>query len=326
MLKFSIIIPVYNAEKYISKCIESTIKQQNEDFEVIIVDDGSEDESGVICDEFSQKDSRIKVIHKKNGGVSEARNVGIKNAKGMYIMFLDSDDTLNENALIRLNDIINSYKDIQCILFNINTKLQSKIYKTEELENLISYLIINEEINPPWNKVYKRSIIEKGKIKFDKNIQIGEDLLFSIEYLSHLKRIYVLSERLYNYTINNNSLTRRYKKNKYQQLMYVNNKLKKYLKAFKSEKILECGRYVRLKNIFSCFMDLSHTDCRLTKRQKKEYIKDIRKQNRIVIKKLGIKIYLLSIIYLILPANLILYISKILSEEKLKRIKKETKN
>ena len=130
------------------------------------------------------------------------------------------------------------------------------MYKEEKLKSLIVQLIITEKINPPWNKVYKRNIIEENNIVFDKNIQIGEDLLFSITYLSYANNICILNEELYNYTVDNsNSLTRKYKENKYKQLMYVDDEIRKYLQTFQSKKILECEKYIRLKNIFSCFME-----------------------------------------------------------------------
>lgn len=312
MPKFSIIIPVYNVEKYIKKCIDSVINQEYQDFEIILVNDGSKDKSGEICNEYEKIDNRVTVIHEKNSGVSTARNIGINNANGTYIIFLDSDDSLKEEALTKLNNIIEENRNIDCILFNMDNRLQNKIYKEDELTQLIIKLIITEKINPPWNKIYKRSIIKEKNILFDNNIQIGEDLLFSITYFSYAKDVYVLNEELYNYTIDNdNSLTRKYKENKYNQLMYVDGELKKYLETFKSKKMLECEKYVRLKNIFSCFIDLSNPNCKFTKRQKRKYIKEVKKNNKIVIKKLGIKLYFVSIVYLILPSSLMLITSKI---------------
>ena len=100
---FSVIIPVYKVEKYISRCIESVLKQSFSDFELLLVNDGSPDKSGIICDEYAKKDQRIKVFHKENGGVSSARNIGIKNACGKYIVFIDSDDEVERNYLECMN-------------------------------------------------------------------------------------------------------------------------------------------------------------------------------------------------------------------------------
>ena len=310
MRKFSIIIPVYNTEKYLEKCISSVINQKYKNFEVILIDDGSKDNSGAICDEYAKKDNKVKVIHQINAGVSTARNVGIKNAKGKYIIFLDSDDSLNGESLTRLNGIIEKNEEIDCILYNVDGEFKDGMYKEEKLKSLIVQLIITEKINPPWNKVYKRNIIEENNIVFDKNIQIGEDLLFSITYLSYANNICILNEELYNYTVDNsNSLTRKYKENKYKQLMYVDDEIRKYLQTFQSKKILECEKYIRLKNIFSCFMDLAHPNCNYTKEQKKIFIKKVKKDNKIIIKELGIKLYLISMIYISLPVKFILVIS-----------------
>ena len=105
MPKISIIVPVYNTEKYISNCIESILKQKEKDFELLLIDDGSKDQSGRICDTYATKDDRIKVIHKKNGGVSSARNLGIDHAKGEMIFFIDSDDTVGPDYLKNLEII-----------------------------------------------------------------------------------------------------------------------------------------------------------------------------------------------------------------------------
>ena len=257
MRKFSIIIPVYNTEKYLEKCISSVINQKYKNFEVILIDDGSKDNSGAICDEYAKKDNKVKVIHQINAGVSTARNVGIKNANGKYIIFLDSDDSLNGESLTRLNDIIEKNEEIDCILYNVDGEFKDGMYKEEKLKSLIVQLIITEKINPPWNKVYKRNIIEENNIVFDKNIQIGEDLLFSITYLSYANNICILNEELYNYTVDNsNSLTRKYKENKYKQLMYVDDEIRKYLQTFQSKKILECALQLQEAGVFAVVLEL----------------------------------------------------------------------
>lgn len=312
MPKFSVIIPVYNTENYLDRCTLSCINQTYKDFEIILINDGSKDNSGTICDEYSKKDNRIKVIHQENAGVSTARNVGIINAIGDYIVFLDSDDYLEFNMLEKLNNIIEN-NEVECIIYNLKNELENKIVYGKELIDSLITLIRTETINSPWNKIYKRSIIEKYNIKFDKKIQIGEDLLFNISYISKIKTIYLYNDKLYNYTIeNNNSLTSKYKKDKYIQLMFVDSRIKEYLKSYNDKRLLECEKFVRLKNIFSCFMDLSHKECKYSKKEKLQFIKKVKKDNKIIIKKLGIKLYLASLSYLVLPAEFLLLASKIL--------------
>lgn len=98
-MTFSIIIPVYNVEKYLNECVDSVLNQKNVDYEIILVDDGSTDNSGQICDEYLKKHSNVSVIHKVNGGLSDARNAGLESAEGDYILFVDSDDKIEENSL-----------------------------------------------------------------------------------------------------------------------------------------------------------------------------------------------------------------------------------
>lgn len=318
MPKFSIIIPVYNVEKYLDRCILSCINQTYKDFEIILINDGSKDNSGGICDKYAKKDSRIKVIHQENAGVSTARNVGLKNTSGEYIIFVDSDDFVELNMLEKLNNILD-HNEADCIIYNLNNIIENKFIYGEEVTNNMIKLIITEIVNFPWNKVYKKNIIEKYNIQFDKKIEIGEDLLFSITYISKIKKIYLLNEKLYNYVIeNNNSLTAKYKENKYEQLMFVDDKLKEYLKLYNNKKLLECEKFVRLKNIFSCFMDLSHKDCVYSKKGKLQFIKKVKRENKIIIKKLGIKLYLASLLYLALPSVLLLQLSKIVYINKTK--------
>lgn len=308
--KFSIIIPIYNAEKYLNRCILSIINQTYRDFEIILVDDGSKDNSGTICDKYAENDARIKVIHQNNSGVSTARNAGLKNAVGDYIIFVDSDDYIEFDMLEKIKYILDKY-DVDCIIYNLNNIIETKYVDEDELiENMIK-LIKTETINAPWNKLYKRNIIEKYNIQYDERIEIGEDLLFSIKYISKIKKVYLLNERLYNYVIeNNNSLTTKYKENKYGQLMFVNDRIKKILKDYNDEKLLECEKYIRLKNIFSCFMDLLHEECKYAQTEKIQFIRNVKKENKIIIKKLGIKLYLASILYLIMPSHLLLLASK----------------
>lgn len=310
MPKFSVIIPVYNTEKYLDRCISSVIKQTYKDFEIILVNDGSKDNSGNICDEHKKNDNRIKVIHQKNAGVSTARNIGLKNAVGDYIIFVDSDDFIEGDSLEKLNSILDK-NDVDCIIYNLNNIMESKFVFKENLIQYMIKLITTELINSPCNKVYKRDIIEKYDIKFDKKIEIGEDLLFNIIYISKMKNVYLFNNKLYNYIKQNcESLTTKYKENKYEQLMFVDDKLQEYLKIYNNEKILECEKFIRLKNIFSCFMDLSHKDCKYSKKEKIQFIKKVKKENKIVIKKLGVMLYLASRIYLVMPSKILLLLSR----------------
>lgn len=192
----SIIIPVYNTEKYLRRCLDSIVAQTYKDFEVILVDDGSTDGSGKICDEYVAKDNRFKTIHKDNGGVSSARNFGLKNAKGEWIYFCDSDDKLaNKNSLQLLYNLTN--KEAELVVCGNNDvddngkditsrsviKQYIRVFKKEK------YLKLFFHENSPiggqgylWNKLFKRDIIEKHKLRFASNIYFAEDVLFVLNY------------------------------------------------------------------------------------------------------------------------------------------------
>lgn len=166
----SVIIPVYNVEKYLNKSIESVIKQTYKELEIILVDDGSTDSSGKICDEFAQKDDRIKVIHKKNGGLSDARNAGISEAKGKYLGFIDSDDYIDKNFYEILYNVLKKYNSDISICkhretytdYEENTsklEIKEQVFNTEQA--LKELLLFGEVNNYAWNKLYKKELFNE---------------------------------------------------------------------------------------------------------------------------------------------------------------------
>lgn len=194
----SIIIPIYNGQKYISKCLESIQKQTYSDLEIILINDGSLDNSGKICDEYATKDSRIKVIHKKNEGASIARNKGIEEAKGEYIGFVDCDDYI-ENTMYEnlLDSIIKNKADMSICNYNNNDKfnLEKEVLTRQELLDFI--LDKNMFRGYVWNKLYKAEILKE--FKFNKSISLCEDLLFNCEYAIKCDKISIVNKKLYNY-------------------------------------------------------------------------------------------------------------------------------
>lgn len=209
MPKVSVIIPVYNTEKYLHKCIDSILNQSFYDFELILIDDGSTDNCPIICDEFSKTDKRIKVIHQKKQGVSSARNKGIEIATGEYIYFIDSDDFI-ESKLLEI--CLKKIENFDILVFNYNlinekgniykfNKYPSNTYLTEEDK---FYFLINILLNTQigafvWNKLYKRQIIIDNNITFNSNLTFSEDLLFNLIYLLHTSNINCINQSFYNY-------------------------------------------------------------------------------------------------------------------------------
>lgn len=207
--KISIITPVYNAEKYIKRCIESVCNQTYTNIEHIIVNDGSTDATPDICDELARKNNKIKIIHKKNEGVSKARNVGIELATGDYILFADADDWLENSMCEKMLDVaIKTNSDIvMCEYYNFYEKSQFREHiKLEKISNIsFTELIGNDKKNYggfPWNKLIKTNKIKK---KFNENIHFYENLLFFLENFDAKTSYQVLLEPLYNYCINENS-------------------------------------------------------------------------------------------------------------------------
>ncbi|PRR76504.1 glycosyltransferase [Clostridium thermopalmarium] len=215
--KISIIVPIYNVEKYINKCIDSILAQTFTDFELILVDDGSPDNCGKICDDYAKKDSRIKVIHKKNGGLSSARNAGLDIARGEYIGFIDSDDYIHEEFYETLMNLIIKYDaDIaQCEFLRVyeeeNTNVQNirfhsnktiiTLNNIEALNNLYNENSVNAVV--VWNKLYKKELF--NEIRFPKE-KIHEDEYTTYQLLFNAKRIVLTSEQMYYYLQRTNSI------------------------------------------------------------------------------------------------------------------------
>lgn len=187
----SIIIPVYNGEKYIHRCINSILYQSFSQWELILVDDGSRDESGKICDNIAAQDDRIRVIHQENQGVSQARNTGIACAEGEFIMFVDSDDYIDRNML----EIMMAYKDpsTDMIISSITmiTKTEQNTYSIEEKEYTAKQILEDYCMNKfpaiclssPCAKLYRRAVVQELGLAFPENMNLGEDFVFNMRYL-----------------------------------------------------------------------------------------------------------------------------------------------
>ena len=216
MVKVSIIIPVYNAQKHLKRCIDSILKQEFEDFEAIFIDDGSTDKSPKILDEYALKDTRIKVIHKENSGVSDTRNVGLKHAKGKYIQFVDADDWLAEHSTKELVRAIEQTKsDLVVADFyrvvgeHISRKgsiLSNEVLSLQDYAEWMMESPADFYYGVLWNKLYRKSIIDEHHIKMDKDLSFCEDFVFNLEYLLHCKTITPLQIPVYYYVKTDGSL------------------------------------------------------------------------------------------------------------------------
>lgn len=219
MAKYSVIIPVYNSEKTIASCIESIVNTSFADYEIVIVNDGSSDKSDEICKKFAKRIPQIKYFYKENGGVSSARNFGLDNAEGKYILFVDSDDTVSSDYF-RVIDEMRERND--CDLYEFSCRLtdgkteeirkeSDDLYKTDnETVNAICKEIVNRRINALWTKVFLKSRIDALGLRFPTDIYIGEDQLFVTVYTLGIKSFCTSSEILYNTSLlNEDSLSRK---------------------------------------------------------------------------------------------------------------------
>ena len=236
MTKISIIVPVYNTEKFLTKCLNSLINQTLNDIEIICINDGSTDNCQQILEKFANKDKRIHIINLINSGPSIARNIGIKKAKGEYLGFVDSDDWVDLNFFEKLYISAKKYDaDIAVAGIKRVRKYKWKYHIKFSKEKVITE--INEKFRKcdvpdkcyPVNKIYKLSELQKQNINFEPNVYY-EDRLFTAQVLINLKTLVTVSDTYYNYWTNPNSIVKTKSKKKSEDSKYTKEKLMKYLK------------------------------------------------------------------------------------------------
>ena len=218
MGKVSIIVPAYNAEKTIGRCVESVLDQTYRDFELIALDDGSEDATGAILDEYAAKDERIRVVHKANSGVSDTRNRGLELAEGDYVQFLDADDWAAPDAtrlFVRAMEdnptcdmvIADFFRVIDDKMDHKGNIEEERLYTREEYADLMMKAPADFYYGVLWNKFYRRSIIGEFEMRMDVRISWSEDFIFNMEYVLHVNQIYALKVPVYYYVKTTGSLS-----------------------------------------------------------------------------------------------------------------------
>lgn len=212
----SVIVPIYNVEKYIKKTVESIVDQDYENIEIILVDDGSPDNSGEIIDELAVKEEKITVIHKKNGGVSSARNAGIQAAKGKYITFVDGDDWLEKDYISYFMNLMEYFRcDIAMNKKNFsdsNNSSNDDVYVVKS-EKAIEWIYLGEIFVAVWNKMYKTSFLKKNNLIFDEKIWYGEGMLFNVDCLQYTDKVIIGEKSVYHQISNPNSAMRKFNLN-----------------------------------------------------------------------------------------------------------------
>lgn len=294
----SIIIPVYNSEKYLEKCLDSVLAQTFTDFEVLLINDGSADESGNICDDYAQKDSRIRVFHKHNGGVSAARNLGLNNAKGEWICFMDSDDYLDANYLKALLDSVKNNDSLDLAIHGFK-RISKKgetiitfgnhIVKANDYHNLFEKIEVFK-YGYPFSKFYRRDLITRHGIRFPENYSFAEDLSFFLNYLSYSDIIKFENVANYNYISNDNSLSRTFKSSEEYWYRYTDYKylLKRRFSTIFDDVYKNKNTYSEFRRSIGgaifYFVQAVYKDRSLEKSKRKELLKRLDKEDLILIK------------------------------------------
>ena len=266
---FSVIVPIYNIEKYIRRCIDSVLLQSFTDFELILVDDGSPDRCGAICDEYAKKDGRIKVIHKENGGLVSARQAGIKVASGDYIFHLDGDDAVLPDAMESAYKIICD-TDADIVSFSYKCSINGKIgdsvedlvdeglYHKKEIEQHISpKLLSDKNMNHIfyflWGKAIKRELATKHQLGVNPAISLGEDLSCIVPCFLEAETVYMSKKAIYLYTIRNDSISTDFKTHQILQIADVITGLR----SLNIEKPKDFDQQISRYSCFMCFAILA---------------------------------------------------------------------
>ena len=310
MPKISVIIPVYNVSDYLERCVNSVLRQTFKDFEIILVDDGSTDGSAKKCDEYAKVNNNIQVIHKKNGGLSDARNHGIRVAKGDYIAFIDSDDWVNERFLEEMYTNINEYDaDISVVNFSMVysngkqniTDCKEGSFSGQDTLNMYfnGFMMICLEV--AWNKLYKRSLFEDIRYPVGK---LNEDAFTTYKLIDKSVRVYISKEVLYYYFQRPGSIT---------HAKFSRSCLDKY------DAFVERSRYFKEKNMhnlfkqnererFNCIKELTAKviNSDWNRNEKRKWIHRVKKDIRVsCIKVIGWKTpksMIIDLLFIICPA------------------------
>lgn len=277
--KISVVVPVYNTEEYLPRCLDSILSQTYKDLEIILVNDGSTDSSGEICNLYSQQDDRIKVIHKENGGLSSARNIAIEISRGNYIVFVDSDDWIVEDIYEHCVDVAETMKcdvvDFQCVftngeIINTNSIITNKIELVEGKEILRDYLLRGQTEKSPFSscrKLYKRELF--ATVRFPEG-KINEDIATNYKVLMNCNRIAHTSKIGYFYFQDSRSTTRNGLKKRDFDLLDACKELKKLSQneEYQDIKYLVNVKYVR--SYFSLLAKVAFygiSDCTLNRKE-----------------------------------------------------------
>lgn len=291
-MRYSLIIPVYNAEATLRRCLDSILLQAFEDYELLLINDGSTDGSDAICREYAATFPRIKYLAKENGGVSSARNLGLEQAKGEYILFVDSDDYVSGDYFSTINDNVeNSGPDLLMFGYR-NFGSRSAAWSTgefveteeERVAQKIAYAMRRYLLSSLWSKAFKREIIRQHGLRFDNDLSIGEDQLFVFGYAMHINSVISINDFLYNEDISDgSSLSRKRRDYLTAQLMEGNRRMADSLRTSEhseqARKTYEAAlAWMSYRSAYSCCKELLKYD--YTGKRRRQEIRKICKLYR----------------------------------------------
>lgn len=273
----SIIIPVYNSEKYLVCCLERIINQTYQNIEIILIDDGSKDGSSKICDEYARKDKRIKVIHKQNNGAAAARNTGLDNASGEYIAFVDSDDYIELNMyqeMMKINQqydcdlvLCDCYKENESTKIIFTHDIREGYYDKDMLykEYFPTLLMTNSVDYPPTISncvcLFKRKLIEENNLRYKEGMRFSEDLLFGSQAAYYTNSFYYMKNKaFYHYVFNNESVTHTFFSNKWIMMRSLYEYIKEFFGNVEDFDFSKQINISLLYFIYHCISEINNSD------------------------------------------------------------------
>lgn len=327
-MKYSVIIPVYNAERTLRRCLDRLLPQLNSDIEVLLINDGSEDESERICQEYETKSSFIKCFTQKNSGVSVARNKGIDNAEGEYLVFVDSDDYISKDYFETVSHYLKNNKT-DLLLFSAmflsrtNTPTVSygnkeTVTDTQVAKRFLS-LYKQNNVYTLWNKVFSKRIIDENNIRFDSKLHIGEDAVFIFQYFLYAKKVTICEDVLYYVDESNqNSLSRKRRENLCEELITATGSMEQYLDESSQDgrcyKIFKrCITWGHYRGAYACFHDIIG-NCSEKNEINEGILKVCDSYRKSMVKPIGFSTVIISlpVIWKLLPViKLLFYVKKI---------------
>lgn len=264
----SIIIPIYNVEEFLEKCLNSIKCQSYKNIEVLLIDDGSKDNSKKVCDKFVEIDGRFKYFYQENSGVSSARNNGIRNALGEYVTFVDGDDYLDKNHIEKMVTVLSRSELAISGRKNITENGIKHVFQSDrdmvfDKKELIDQILkMGIVFSYPWNKMFKMKIILKNSLEFDGNLDYGEDLVFDMQYATLINKSVLVTGSTYNYVYRENSVSNQWNaatlKKRITDLLSIKRVIDMLADDFVEEKIflnkrivVEGARYIRLMYVYN---------------------------------------------------------------------------